>query len=136
MGEFFKDVNKKEAISWAFYDFANSAYTLLMLSFVFPIFFREVIVGGTQGDFWWGFAVSISILLGGIASPVIGAIADHDTRRKRKFIIYRPYIRTQFPDALEATTASRMRSTLRPSETGMGGGPPDTAAPTNAAISR
>jgi UMF1 family MFS transporter len=88
MGKFFKDVNKKEAISWAFYDFANSAYTLLIISFVFPIFFREVIVGGTQGDFWWGFAVSISILLGGIASPVIGAIADHDTRRKRKFIVF------------------------------------------------
>ncbi|MDI6738658.1 MAG: MFS transporter, partial [Nanoarchaeota archaeon] len=86
--DFFRETNKKEALSWAFYDFANSAYTILILSFVFPIFFREVIAGGTNGDFWWGFAVSVSILLGGLASPIIGAIADHDTRRKRKFIIF------------------------------------------------
>src|SRR3989344_7633979 len=85
---FFKEVNKKETISWAFYDFANSAYTLLIFSFVFPIFFREVIAGGVNGDFWWGLAVSISILLGGLASPIIGAIADHDTRRKRKFVLF------------------------------------------------
>lgn len=86
--DFFKDVNRKEAISWAFYDFANSAYTLIILSFVFPIFFREVIAGGTNGDFWWGLAVSVSILLGGLASPIIGAIADYDKRRKRKFVIF------------------------------------------------
>ena len=40
--------------------------------FVFPIFFRDVIAGGVNGDFWWGLAVSISILLGGLASPIIG----------------------------------------------------------------
>jgi len=85
---FFKGVKKREVYSWAFYDFANSAYALLIMSFVFPIFFREVIVGGSQGDLWWGLAVSISILLGGIASPIIGAIADYDTRRKRKFVIF------------------------------------------------
>lgn len=85
---FFKDLNKKEAFSWAFYDFANSAYALLILSFVFPIFFRDVVAGGVNGDFWWGLAISVSILLGGLASPIIGAIADHDTRRKRKFVIF------------------------------------------------
>lgn len=87
--KFFRGVNKKEAISWAFYDFANSAYFLLIVSFVFPIFFREVIAGGgTNGDFWWGLATSISILLGGLASPIVGAIADHDSRRKRKLMIF------------------------------------------------
>ncbi len=86
--KFFKDTNKKEVISWAFYDFANSAYALLIISFVFPLFFREVISVGANADFWWGLAISISILIGGLASPIIGAIADHDTRRKRKFIIF------------------------------------------------
>jgi len=85
---FFRNVNKREAISWAFYDFANSAYSVLILSFVFPIFFREVVAGGDRGDFWWGFAVSMSILLAGLASPIVGAMADHDARKKRKFIIF------------------------------------------------
>src|SRR3989338_6103523 len=88
LDRFFENANKKEAISWAFYDFANSAYALLILSFVFPIFFREVIAGGVNGDFWWGLAVSVSVLLGGLASPIIGAIADHDSRRKRKFVLF------------------------------------------------
>ena len=85
---FFKDVNKKEAISWAFFDFANSAYTLLIVSFVFPIYFRDVIAGSINGDFWWGLAVSVSTLIGGIITPVIGAIADYDSRRKSKFILF------------------------------------------------
>lgn len=40
--KFFKNVDKKQAISWAFFDFANSSYALLIMSFVFPIFFKEV----------------------------------------------------------------------------------------------
>ena len=85
---FFNNVDKKQAISWAFYDFANSAYMLLIFSFVFPIYFKENVVGVNLGDFYWGLAISISILLGGLASPIIGAIADYDTRKKRKFILF------------------------------------------------
>lgn len=85
---FFHGVSKKEAVSWAFFDFANSSYSLLIMSFVFPIYFKEVIAAGSYGDFWWGFAVSLSILIGGLAAPIIGSIADYDARRKRKFIIF------------------------------------------------
>ncbi len=85
---FFDGVKKKEAISWAFFDFANSAYGLLILSFVFPIYFKEVIAAGRYSDLWWGFAVSLSILIGGLAAPVIGSIADYDAKRKKKFIIF------------------------------------------------
>ena len=88
LDKFFKNANKKEAISWAFYDFANSSYTLLILSFVFPIYFKEVIVGVEKGDFYWGVLVSVSILIGGLLAPIIGAIADYDARKKIKFIIF------------------------------------------------
>ncbi|MBC8465026.1 MAG: MFS transporter [Parcubacteria group bacterium] len=86
--KFFGNANKKEAISWAFYDFANSAYVLLILTFIFPVYFKEVIVGVEKGDFYWGLIVSGSILIGGLLAPVVGAIADHDTRRKIKLIIF------------------------------------------------
>jgi UMF1 family MFS transporter len=85
---FFKDTNKKAAISWAFFDFANSSYALLILSFVFPIYFKEVVVGIEKGDFYWGLLVSISILIGGLLAPIIGAVADYDSHRKIKFIIF------------------------------------------------
>jgi len=88
LNRFFKDVDKKRAISWAFYDFANSSYALLILSFVFPIYFKEVIAGPEKGDFYWGLLVSVSILIGGLLSPVLGAIADYNGRKKQKFILF------------------------------------------------
>ena len=86
LDRFFKGLNKKEAISWSFYDFANSSYSLLIMSFIFPIYFREVIAAGGFADFFWGLSVSISILIGGLAAPIIGSMADYDTKRKKKFI--------------------------------------------------
>ncbi|MFH1838203.1 MAG: MFS transporter [Candidatus Kuenenbacteria bacterium] len=88
LDKFFKDTDKKAVISWAFFDFANSSYALLILSFVFPIYFKEVIVGTEKGDFYWGLLVSVSILIGGLLAPIIGAIADYDSRKKIKFIIF------------------------------------------------
>lgn len=88
LNKFFKNADKKEAISWAFYDFANSSYALLILSFVFPIYFKEVIAGTDKGDFYWGLIVSISILVGGLLAPIVGAIADYDARKKIKFVIF------------------------------------------------
>ncbi len=85
--KFFKGIGKKQALSWAFYDFANSAYFLIIISFIFPLYFKEVIAS-PNGDFWWGFAVSISIFLGGIATPIIGAIADYDKGKKKKLIFF------------------------------------------------
>ncbi|MBI4451395.1 MFS transporter [Candidatus Woesearchaeota archaeon] len=81
-------VYSKKAIAWALYDFANSSYSLLIMSFVFPIFFKEVIVGGAAGDFWWGLVVSVSILAGGLFAPIVGAMADHDGRKKVKFAMF------------------------------------------------
>lgn len=86
--KYFKGLDRKKVISWSLYDFANSAYTILILSFVFPIYFKEVIVNNAAADFYWGLIVSISILIGGIIAPVIGAVADYDNRRKSKFIIF------------------------------------------------
>ncbi len=88
MQKFFKDINKKETVSWAFFDFANSSYYLLIISFVFPIYFKEVIAAGKFADFWWGAIISISILLGALFSPIVGAMADYEGTRKRKFVIF------------------------------------------------
>ena len=95
LNKFFKEADKKAAISWAFYDFANSAYALLILSFVFPIYFKEVVVGAERGDFYWGLLVSVSILIGGLLAPIIGAIADYYSRQKIKFIIFLARVSTK-----------------------------------------
>ncbi len=88
LNKFFQGIKKKQAISWALFDFANSSYSLLILTFVFPLFFKEVIAGKAYGDFYWGLIGSIAILASGLAAPVIGAIADHDAKRKNKFVFF------------------------------------------------
>ena len=85
---FFKNIDKRQAISWALYDFANSSYTVIIAWFVFPIYFKEFVAGGATGDFWRGLAVSVSVLLWALSSPIIWAIADHDQRRKYRFIMF------------------------------------------------
>ncbi|MDO8628342.1 MAG: MFS transporter [Nanoarchaeota archaeon] len=85
---FFAGTNKKEVVAWALFDFANSSYSLIILSFLFPIYFKEVIISGPASDFYWGLTISISILLAGLAAPIIGAMADHERRRKRKFVFF------------------------------------------------
>jgi UMF1 family MFS transporter len=87
LNEFFKDVDKKQAISWAFYDFANSSYFLIVISFIFSIYFKEVIAP-SNGDFWWGFAVSVSIFLGGVTTPLVGAISDKYQKKKNKLVLF------------------------------------------------
>lgn len=77
---------RKNVLSWGFFDFANSSYTVLIGSFIFPVYFKEVIAGAQYGDFYWGLIGSISVLLAGLVSPVMGAVADYDSRKKSKFI--------------------------------------------------
>jgi UMF1 family MFS transporter len=85
---FFKESDPVQAIAWAFFDFANSSYSIMIITFAFPIYFKEVIAGNFMGDFYWGLCISLSILAGGISAPIIGAIADYDCQRKYKFTAY------------------------------------------------
>lgn len=85
----FGDTKKKPALSWALFDFGNSAYSLLIISFVFPIYFKEIIAqGSAYADLYWGLIGSLSILLAGLIAPFIGAMADYDLQRKRRFMIF------------------------------------------------
>ena len=79
---------RKEIFSWSLYDFANSAYASLIPVLLFPLFYKSVILGNSpNADLWWGIAVGLSILLSGLLSPVIGALADLTQRRKILFIL-------------------------------------------------
>ncbi len=50
----------------------------------YSLYFKEIVAGGSgRGDFLWGIAVSVSMLLTAIIAPVLGAAADFSSRRKR-----------------------------------------------------
>jgi UMF1 family MFS transporter len=65
----------RNQISWISYDFANSAYHLLVLTVLFPLLFKKVLFVGAS-DLTWGLVISAPIILSGIASPFIGRFLD------------------------------------------------------------
>ena len=67
----FKGLTKEEK-SWIFYDWANSAYTMVVTSTIMSIYFLEVATREFQGvsaapevaaNSFWGYANSISTIL-------------------------------------------------------------------------
>jgi MFS transporter, UMF1 family len=80
--------SKKEIFGWAMFDFANQAYTLLIITVVFGDLFTRVIVGDAHQDYrlgnlLWSVALAVSYLAVVIAGPVCGAIMDFSASRKR-----------------------------------------------------
>lgn len=75
---------KKSVFSWCLYDWANSAFSTVIITFVFSVFFTRGMVGDeTQGSAMWSYAIAISGIFIAILGPVLGAVADHSGARKR-----------------------------------------------------
>lgn len=74
---------KKSIFSWCLYDWANSAFSTVIITFVFSVFFTRGMIGDeTQGSAMWSYAIAISGICIAILGPVLGAIADHSGARK------------------------------------------------------
>jgi MFS transporter, UMF1 family len=89
--------NHKATIGWVFYDFANSAYAVVVLAVIFNIYFASVVAGGVEGLPFQIFGMEvripgvslfsfinvIALLFVSVASPILGALADYSGRKKR-----------------------------------------------------
>lgn len=76
--------NPKEVWAWGMFDLANQSFTLLIITVLFPIYFKEVaLAGDPRGDAVWSLGVSVSLFLVVILSPIVGARADRYRARKR-----------------------------------------------------
>ncbi len=69
--------------AWALYDFANSAFAAVIVTFVFATYFSQAVaVDPITGTAQWGWAMTVSAVITALLSPVLGAIADRGGRRK------------------------------------------------------
>ncbi|MBK1717883.1 MFS transporter [Thiocystis violacea] len=93
---------KREILGWAMFDFANSAYTLLIITVVFGDLFTRVIVGDAPdyrlGNLLWSLALAVSYLLVVVGSPVAGAIMDYTASKKR--FLFASYLLTVVSTAM------------------------------------
>ena len=82
-------VNDKRTITgWAFFDWANSSYSLVISTAIFPIYFiatasEQVQVGPwlLESSVLYTTIVSISFLIVALCSPLLGGIADYGDKR-------------------------------------------------------
>lgn len=70
--------------SWALYDWANSAFTTLVVTFIYATYFTKGMAPDEiTGTAWWSRGVAVSAILIAIGSPILGAMADAGGARKR-----------------------------------------------------
>lgn len=82
---------KKSVYSWALYDWANSAYATTVIAGFFPLFFKSYYsadADATISSAQLGFANSISSLIIVFIAPLLGAIADAASLKKRFLFIF------------------------------------------------
>ncbi len=86
--------NKKIIHAWSMYDWANSAYSLVITSALFPIYFHSItttddnnmvkFLGRTyNSDSLQTYAISVAFLLIAGINPLLSSIADYSGRKKR-----------------------------------------------------
>lgn len=81
--------DKRTLNGWALFDWANSAFALVITTAVFPPYFIGVIDGeftvagiGFTNSSWFAFLITLSYLVIAVLSPLLSGIADAGGRRK------------------------------------------------------
>lgn len=88
-----KKGDKKLINAWAFYDWANSVYSLVIATAVFPIYFESVTSENNGIVHFMGmeinnssllsYSLSFSFLIVALLSPILSGIADYTGNKKR-----------------------------------------------------
>nr|WP_148229412.1 MFS transporter [Carnobacterium sp. 17-4] len=75
--------------SWILQDWANSAYSIMITTAVFPLFFKAVSEGAgvsaVNSTAYLGYANAIGTLVVSLLAPILGAIADYKGYRNPMF---------------------------------------------------
>ncbi|UCD79484.1 MAG: MFS transporter [Desulfobacterales bacterium] len=85
------DTSKKAVWGWAMYDWANSAYVTTVMAGFFPVFYKQYWSYGADVNMstaQLGFGNSIASLLVALMAPVLGAIADKGSAKKKFMLLF------------------------------------------------
>lgn len=88
--------NRRTVEGWSFYDWANSVYSLVISTAVFPIYYNSVTSNGTDdivsflgmkfsNSALYSYSLSFSFLIVAFMSPLLSGLADY-TNRKKSFL--------------------------------------------------
>ncbi len=76
---------RKPTLSWALYDWGNSAFATTVMAGFFPVFYSTLSkdLNGQESQFWFNITLSGSGILVAISAPILGAIGDRGGSRKK-----------------------------------------------------
>ncbi|MFZ1536155.1 MAG: MFS transporter [Chromatiaceae bacterium] len=82
---------RRAVLSWACYDWANSAFATVVIAGFFPIFFKQYWASGlavTDSTFWLGMTNTLASALIVVCAPLLGAMADQLGAKKGFLLIF------------------------------------------------
>ncbi|UCD38039.1 MAG: MFS transporter, partial [Fidelibacterota bacterium] len=75
--------NRRSVFAWCLYDFGNSAFTTLVVTFIYATYFTKAIAPDeVTGTVLWSRGVTVTALTVALLSPLLGALADRGGYRK------------------------------------------------------
>ena len=83
--------SKKSILSWALYDWGNSAFATTVMAGFFPLFFKAYWADPSNpqaSTFYLGSAVSIASIIVALSAPILGSIADRGSVKKRLLFVF------------------------------------------------
>ncbi len=78
-------MKRKTERSWILYDVANSAYSMAIMTALFPVYFNMISNGKAMN---LGYFNSIASIFVALVSPILGTIADYKDKKKRFFLFF------------------------------------------------
>ena len=80
---------KKKIFVWTLFDFANTSFSIVVVTFLYAVYFKKVVAQGQPiGDLYWSLGTSIAMIITAIISPILGAIADYSAGKKRFLLFF------------------------------------------------
>lgn len=80
---------KKKIFIWTLFDFANTSFSIVVVTFLYAVYFKKVVAQGQPiGDLYWSLGTSMAMIITAIISPILGAIADYSAGKKRFLLFF------------------------------------------------
>jgi len=80
---------KKKIFIWTLFDFANTSFSIVVVTFLYAVYFKKVVAQGQPiGDLYWSIGTSLAMVITAIISPILGAIADYSAGKKRFLLFF------------------------------------------------
>jgi len=81
--------SRNKIFVWTLYDLGNTSYSIVVVTFLYAVYFKKIVAENAPiGDFYWSLGTSISMIITAIIAPILGAIADFSSGKKRFLLFF------------------------------------------------